>query len=94
MAHIHGINERGELFTIEVYRKDGASRLSYAAESDTVQSNQDTVAGWRDAAAHTWGLRRTITITSSAIGSRGEKEQVENLKLYGRRLFMSSRYRT
>ena len=36
MAHIHGINEWGEVLTIAVYRKDGATRLSYLAESHYV----------------------------------------------------------
>ena len=40
MAHIHGINERGQLFTIAVFRKDGATRLSYLAESHYVLPNE------------------------------------------------------
>ena len=81
VAHIHGINERGQLFTIAVYRKDGATRLSYLAESHYVQPNEDTIAGWRDVAARTWGLRRTITIAASSIGSSSEKEELANLMI-------------
>jgi hypothetical protein len=57
VAHIHGINERGQLFSIAVYRKDGATRLSYLAESHYVLPNEDTIAGWRDVAARTWRMR-------------------------------------
>jgi hypothetical protein len=94
MAHIHGINGRGELLTIAVYRKDGVTRLSYLAESRNVKSDQDTVAGWREEAAQTWGLRRTITIAASSIGSDSEREEVEDLKFSGRRLYTRSRFRT
>ena len=40
MAHIHGINEEGKLLTIEVYRKDGTTRLAYRNEfsSRAIQS--------------------------------------------------------
>ena len=94
MAHIHGINEEGKLLTIEVYRKDGTTRLAYRNESRPVQPNQDTVAGWRDEAAQIWGLRRTITIGASSIGSSSEKEQVEDLKYNGLRPVGRLRFRT
>ena len=41
-----------------------------------------------------WGLRRTITIAASSIGSSSEKEQVEDLKYNGLRPIGRLRFRT
>jgi hypothetical protein len=76
VSRISGIDKRGDIVKVYVYRKGETTRLSGPHGSRFVHvAGQDDVAGWKRAVSSSWGL--TDVIAHAAEPRNGEQERME-----------------
>jgi hypothetical protein len=87
IARFHGINRKGDVVNISVYKKGGDVRLSGPNGSHPVhRSNIGNMEGWIREAALVWGLSDIIDIPTLLLNSPDTKEKLKHLNMKAKKL--------